>query len=493
MIAPTVIALLALVSHVTHGKSCSEAYSCFSQPLITTNTSNNIECWGFKSCAQSTLIHSQTEASIECHGSYSCYNSQAIRANNLGVSPNISAIVIRCYGLYSCAFVDSMYNSNGGVVCYGEFSCADSKIYLGEGENLLHCAGSRSCLNAIIVSSYYNIVNGYLGAQNAIFKSNDSYVLYYFYGVSSGDNATVICGIGHYCYIRCASNACNNLNFMCADNINSTRGSGSCTFGFDCQSSEKNDACPNGYILPLGKSLPPLINVTKPSSKDFNNSINICDENITNSIVCDDYRECAYNAKSLINKNNPVCCRAGQACLGANNITSDILGVGSGHSDNKYNNSVAVRCDGYQSCEDITNFIVAVNGGDMHFTAYWAAAGWGRGIIKTMPGYDIYCTTPYACRWREIKNGNNLYCTSKWSCDGSLFIGYFNNIYFYGALTALESTVGDVSNNVYCATWWACQLANFSNIGNSLFGYGISSLESAVIVNVTNVKSKIGN
>ena len=124
-----------------------------------------------------------------------------------------------CYGLYSCAFINNISMAGGWVYCNGELSCFGSTIIFPDSDDRLYCYGVRSCAELTLYSYASNYFNGYLSAQNATLYSMSSSSYYYFYDVSSGDGATIVCQSGHVCTVYCFSNACNNLILNCSDCI----------------------------------------------------------------------------------------------------------------------------------------------------------------------------------------------------------------------------------------------------------------------------------
>ena len=94
------------------------------------------------------------------------------------------------------------------------------------------------------------------------------------------------------------------------------------------------------------------------------NSEIICQNDAhANSIKCDDALECA-NEKSLDTRDKlaPACCSATYRCNNVTIITNDI-------DFSEWHFDVAIRCDGYKSCDDTISIIRATNAGDIYLSA----------------------------------------------------------------------------------------------------------------------------
>ena len=191
---------------------------------------------------------------------------------------------VRCYGLYSCAFVDNIYVINGYVDCYAELSCFRSTITFLDSDDHFYCYGDRSCAQATMYNYWYVYVTGHLAAQNATFYSMATNVNYFFRGVSSGNGAEIICQSGDNCNVNCFTNACNNLTLTC-NGCNAIR--------LSCYG-EASGVCKDEtsalYTILTWEAvdaeyeLPDLSNITMSS---YENSFDACLENKTNAInVC---------------------------------------------------------------------------------------------------------------------------------------------------------------------------------------------------------------
>ena len=456
-------------------KFCPDAFSCASQNISEINSS--IECYGSSSCTKAPLIESKTQGWIQCYGSFSCYKASIIQHTDTGSTSYPRGIF--CYGLYSCSMVDYLYQKTGDVYCDGERACYQSNIIIIAGNFV--CYSERGCSDAIITGGSFNFLYGHLAAENTIFNTNSDVATYYFYGTSSGKNSTVICGDGHTCYIECYNNACNELTLRC-NNITSNN----CTFITDCRYAEKSDICPGGYshsdvLLLTGNiyNMPELyddynyshdINITT-----INNSKMYCNE--SGVINCDDYLECV--SSSMLNS-APVCCTAIYGCQSAFNISSDIDAVAA----ITINDNVAIRCDGYFSCDDISGIIVAENGGNIYAAGRRAAKG--SGIIQSTIDYDIFCVANEGCHGKTIRYARNLFCNGRDACQDAVLIELINNVFVYGYDGAERAIISDIYENVYCGAYEACRDSVIRNIGNDVYGGGYEALYNATIENVTN-------
>ena len=251
---------------------CNNAESCANSSVITRNGTDSIDCLGFHSCGNAVLKVKGT-GQIRCHGSYSCYNSPSIYATNKSFTG------LECYGLQSCANSSYIYIHGGSISAEGEKSLYNSHVYLNN-SGTLNCFGDRSCANSIIYGSGYHSITGHLAAQNSVFISMTSGVIYDFHGASSGDGATIICSNDHSCTINCFGNACNNLTAICDD---STAG---CDVSFaNCEYAERSNNCPtDGYRLStlmyedqlINYSIPDINSLNNVSFSNYNNSFRNC-------------------------------------------------------------------------------------------------------------------------------------------------------------------------------------------------------------------------
>lgn len=312
---------------------CDEAYECVFTSIATTS---DIHCRGDNSC-RLTSLHTSSGGEIFCTAAFACYNSPSLRITEGGTFDSID-----CYGLYSCAFVENIYIESGGynAECNGELSCLGSIINL-ESSNTLYCHGARSCKDTTVYSKQNNRLGAYLAAENATFYSQDSSVSYYFRGVSSGNNAEVVCGTGHTCTIYCISNACNNLTLTCNN----------CSdFRIHCYG-EASDVCREDtpYTMATWRAyemISPIYQLPDISDvvlSTYDNSLFACFGDTTDSINCGDYQDAAcynltLNSSNIIN-DAPICCTGEESCPDTS-ITSAI----SNYSD--FTEAIAIRCDG---------------------------------------------------------------------------------------------------------------------------------------------------
>ena len=457
--------------------NCFDAYSCaFSS--ISDNSSNSIECDGFYSCYSASLIQSTYSGNIGCVGSYSCFNASSIEHTN-----TFNAGSIECGGLYSCAFVNNIYNMYGTISCDGELSCTNSNISI-MSNNFLWCNGDRSCANTLIKSDEESVhfFYGHLSAYNSILYGNGHLVTYYFYGTMSGYNTSIICDIGSTCVIVCYSNACSNIKLLtCSDSNNNNNNN--CTLDIDCSNGEKSIICPNGYSININInnnkynfSLPSLIN-TRMS--DMNNSIYPCTD--TQSINCANYEECSNNGV-ILNKNGSICCTAAESCDNSTNITS-LLGN--------------IRLDGWFSSQvrsyyNNYYYIASISGGSVYLSGGYATGNDDtNGIIEAKQG-NIYATASDAAWKKVFLNSNNLYCNGYYSCFTAIISNINNNIYSYGYAATNFAVINNVNGSIYCGTTFSCSYDVISNVNGSVYGFGKETLYSGTISNVSNTVAGFG-
>ena len=285
--------------------TCHDAYSCAFMGIVETGSSE-VECYGYHSCAEASYINS-TSGEISCYGSYSCYS-----ASFIGHISSSSSVFISCEGLNSCANAGFIQNLNGPMRCRAEKSCHQTYLYL---IGYINCEGVLSCAESIISSSNAYNVDGYLAVQYATMYSLDSATTYNFRARSAAHNATVICGNGHTCTVKCHTDACSYLNLTCID------GGASCTFNIDCTYADKSDVCPYGYQLSwFMYELPNLVNVAMST---LENSVTNCDEIGTGAQNCGNYQECVSGTE--YNSDTSICCTGYQSCISVNDITTGLL------------------------------------------------------------------------------------------------------------------------------------------------------------------------
>ena len=139
----------------------------------------------------------------------------------------------------------------------------------------------------------------------------------------SGYDATVVCNDGQTCLISCSGDSCNYLTLKC---------NGTCNFivicGFRGESSNICDLSNTGTAGEVGYELNNEYSLYKSelnnslSITNFDNSLYLCNNNIS-AINCDDFEECSYNQLiSNINNSIAICCTASKSCADAYNITT---------------------------------------------------------------------------------------------------------------------------------------------------------------------------
>ena len=454
--------------------TCHVAYSCDGDEILETST-GNVQCFGYHSCYQSSIT-TTGESSILCFGSYSCYQSSYLQIQN---TVNQTHYQIACFGLFSCAFVELIYLQFGPVFCYGELSCFNSNIYIGDSGNRygINIRGDRACVGSILSGGFYNWAYASLSAQNATFISTIDNATFEMYANFAGYGATIICGDELNCYVYCSGNGCNQLTLECAEH-NDT-----CNFIIDCKGAQQSDICPNGYNLDqLSFQVPSLTDVELSS---YENSYNPCFSAITNAINCGDSFECEYS-NSLIDINAPICCTGNFACINSGNITTIGIKLNLTIIDN-----TAIRCDGYQSCDEIGGIIMAKNGGNIYFAGRDATHVGGTSIISTSNKYSIICSGSLSCfNGKTFHSAMNLFCTGSTSCYNSI-IKNISFVYMYGLESGHSSIMDNIYHSVYCNAYLGCENSVISNVGKNVFGGGYQVLYNSQITNATNVCKRV--
>lgn len=228
----------------------SQEHQCYTlnacSATIVSSNDSLIQCYGYKSCFNATSINAIQNSHINCHGSFSCTNSTSIRQFDKFED-------IYCYGKHSCANVGDIYNEYGGILCGGETSCTNSKLTAEIEQDIrnIECGGDRSCSHTNITNGYPIHFGGYLsGLNSSIYNpvtqlTRSYYYLYDFSGASSGQGARIYCDNASICDITCYGNSCTGLTLSCPGG----NGINNCEFNIQCEISEKNEICPNGYEL----------------------------------------------------------------------------------------------------------------------------------------------------------------------------------------------------------------------------------------------------
>lgn len=497
-------------TQVTEGDHWCDDNLINDSSCVISETSTSIHCAGYRSCEGATIL--TTSASINCYGSYSCYKSTAIE----NMKPLWSSSGnIRCYGLFSCANVLHMsaYNT---IYCYAEQSCFGSVIFTFE----LICTGDRSCANSQVFHNGSISLYGSLSGINSIFYSVGpvgSTFDYEIYGSYGAYNATIMCGSGHECDIECDGNSCQNLMVQCSDGSDNT-----CDISISCRYSQQtvvNGECGINYGYKTKSSwisqlnfdfgsrinLPSLIDI---SISTYENSVIPCDMSLTNALNCNGRDDLSQTACLLSRFDTtrivaPICCTAYYGCnsqIQNTNITAVIpssYNYNNSHSYSNYNSSLihlvkdtAIRCDGYFSCVGYLNSITASNSdgpGNIYFagTSNDPHGNADTVVVKTIIGYDIFCTGDDSCRYFDAKDASNVYCTGGYSCTDLFVYNIANNIYFYGYLSGESALMNNIEGSVYCSAWEACYDSDILNIVGNVVGNGYEVLRFSWIENVT--------
>ena len=136
------VMLTSFVLHtITESLPCDRAYQCAHNETVTGD--GNVECGGYFSCYNVSLIQATTNRTIDCFASYGCFKANIVQRTN---NKNTSSGLISCHGLYSCAFINYLFNSNGSILYGGEGSCFGSNIVQNSSANVanndtVYCKG----------------------------------------------------------------------------------------------------------------------------------------------------------------------------------------------------------------------------------------------------------------------------------------------------------------------------------------------------------------
>ena len=453
--------LLTINCGRSQATECNDAYSC---QASTISASADVYCNGYRSCDDADI---STSSGIYCHGSYSCF----------GVTTDDLNSDLRCWGLFSCAYADSLKFGGHGE-CHGEYSCYSSTIYQSSSSNGVGCGGLRSCAESIIYFNKAVKFSGLLSGANTTLISTLTGATITFHGHYSGIGATVICSSGHVCNIECIMNGCNGVTLV-------SNG----TFSVTCNdNAEQSDICPNGMALlssfmtdtNVDFKMPYLDNLTVTQFEKQGHLVSdICNSSVTDAIVCDGDSECT--SSTILQNTGPICCRGSESC---DSITNGITTFN--NSDDEYS-STAIRCDGYLSCG--TTALTALDGGNIYITANLGADT--ATSIETTLDYNIYCASPGACFRPKISAANNVFCvttsgcSSAWSGDG-LIGGSVNSLFVYGRHGLIDTNVNGILNNMYCYGDLACSFGTIENITGSIYASGYQVFSTETIKNVEN-------
>lgn len=446
--------LCSCLQHFVKGETCYDDYSCALSTL-----SGQPYCYGYHSCTEADI---NIQNVILCYGSYSCYKATRIR------QPSSSHYNIQCYGLFSCAEVSNIYIQDGTLHCHGELSCYNSTITILEDH--LNCNGNHACKSATVYSRNNNYIYGHAAAKDAIFYSQDTSVLYHFYGRASGDDATIYCGSGATCYIYCYQDACNNLELSCYN------GEGTCTFSVDCTYAEESDNCPDGYVSQQVFSVPDISDYVVST---YDNSVLSCSTPLTQAEHCDDFEGCRDYTLSNVENKAPICCTASSSCYNAYNMSTAV------NTNESFVNNVAVRCDGYYSCYSIDNGIFSNANGNIYFSGLYS----GYQVASVVGQYgitDIFCTGYLSCQYcYNMRNGNNVHCTGAYGCQYAVISDMTGSVYAYGSHSAQYAVISSIGGAVYCGSYQSCYQSRISGI-STLFSSGPDALSGSTIISELN-------
>ena len=98
------------------------------------------------------------------------------------------------------------------------------------------------------------------------------------------------------------------------------------------------------------------------------------------------------------------------------------------------------------------------------------------------------------CRYKIVRNSNNLYCNGFESCDFSSISNILDNIYVYGWEGAKNASFIKNSGNLYCGSYEACaQIGEISIIFGDIYGSGTRASCKNNITNVVGNVIAFGN
>lgn len=460
--------------------TCMTAYSCDSDSIAD----SWVDCDGYMSCSQTSIAANGNLPSISCYGSYSCYQSGYLKV--ISTSTDYGG-AITCAGLFSCAFVDTIYNYWGSISCRGELSCFNSNVYFGSSSlyKSIYITGDHAFSKSTLLNGYNHRVYASFGAQNATFISTVNNTMFYMFGNYAGYGATIICGSGLDCNIYCSGNGCNELNLIC----NGTSRF-SCNFVVDCSSAQQSNICPNGYTIDqLQFQVPSLMDVKLST---IENSYNAC--LTTNAVNCGDFYNSECVSASGVGVGGAVCCTAWGGCYRSSYpITTRGIAL---NSNSTVIDQTAIRCDAFQSC--FVAKLTAQDGGNVYLTAWGAGDYSTLKVVETTVEYNIICSGYQSCSqtWVSIVNGFyvrkvlqnalNVICTGSDSCSGADMIN-IHYAYLYGVSSGELSTIENVFGSVYCSAFTACSNSTIQNVKENVFAGGYKALSFSNISNVTNV------
>ena len=509
----TILACLHSLLHVVFCLDCSDAFSCAFTPIIPTENSDTITCFGYKSCFESPRILGLS-GGVACDGSHSCTNTRLMMINGSKLD---------CNGFKSCSSINNLKITNSRCFCVGDQSCYNTKIFIGgniNSKSRLRCLGMLSCANSIITLSSPNAnvaVQGYLAAFNTTFISQND-TKFSFTGHNAG-YSIIICSTVATCSIYCHSDGCNNITLLC-DNSDVNV----CTWYIECESAAKSDLCPNGYDVINTYTLSRDRNAITGGIVDYKNIGYI---NVTDGLNCNDYQECleymfdlnsSYSTYDLymsyiqtVNYNNntengyatltkSVYCGGSRSCFFTNmvfNVNSSKLMTNNTNNTN-YNQNTLLVCDGFEACLNIPNFVLlnsSSNGRDentVNIRFRGSSSGEGINVVTNNTAnnnsgqiiLNVTCTGYNSCRYQTIENITNVFCHGLQSCFYSRIFNIGNGIWVYGAHGMRHSIIDNVMNNLYFNSYWACGWCNVSNINGNIYGIGGSSLSDARIKHV---------
>ena len=314
-------------------------------------------------------------------------------------------------------------------------------------------------------------------------------VYYVFSAFDSGTNATIICKKGDTCIIECHENACNTLKMIC---------DGDCQFEINCINAQKSVICLMGYNFSYdyGSIINDHYNYNLPNKtiSNIDNSLVVCNQSSTSmSILCENSMQCiggTIDSLFIANATSTVCCTAHKSCADTDNITVSL---------NSNVTTVAIRCDSKYACSNISDYVIAKNGGDIYMSAYYSSSQYtilSSDVISTIGGdhnynSNIFCTGYTACVHQTIEDANKLFCSGANSCYQAKNIRNIINVYVTGETAAYASSFEDIAAVVYCLAIRSCWNSAFHN-ASVVYGDGYQVLQHSVFDTINKAIIGIG-
>eukprot|EP01084_Bolivina_argentea_P003924 7433_1 len=434
---------------------CNNNYQC--QLQIISNIS--VYCNGYFSCFQAPSIEAYDY--LYCYGSHSCYKVNTI-----------TSIYSRCYGLYSCAFVQNMngkVNANGAYSMYGVIN--GNTVYT------LYNRGYLSCYNCT------HNVNGYVDAFGALALHN-SYInvtafdtsSIYLYSYLALYNGELFCSSGTECIMYCqGGNSCEKVTFTCSVGA---------TCSVNCQYSTKNELCPNALYADWLEDIKyEKLFENESSLKKYNwlfstdeNSNEIC--GTSNAINCDRDHDATCYQQNILNIYGPICCTGALSCY-QNPATNYYQYV----NDPNINSTddVAIRCDSQAACRN--GNIKTEYGGNIYCSGQYGCA---NSKINATEHANVFCEGSESCQFSNIYDAKNILCTGWYGCGHANIYNLAGNVYGLTSWSLQYTSIHNIVGNIYCLAWQAARYTIIERV-NNIYGNSFECFYESQISNVNNL------